>query len=187
MTAEPPTTRSRWATDGAPSIVIVNTGDGKGKSTAAFGMLMRARGRDWPVCVVQFVKSGRWQVGEERVARLIGADWDTVGDGFTWLSNDLERSQKIAESAWQLARSRIEAGEHRLVILDELTYAISWEWISLQEVIAAIEGRPSHVNIVVTGRNAPDEIVALADTVTEMRKVSHAFDRGIPAIKGLDY
>lgn len=169
------------------SLVIVNTGDGKGKSTAAFGVVMRGVARGWRVSVIQFVKSGRWKVGEEQIARRLGVDWAKTGDGFTWLTDDLERSRALAGAAWQLARATITAGEHQLVVLDELTYPINWGWIDGAEVAAALRDRPEHVNVIATGRDAPPELLALADTVTEMRKVRHAYDSGVRGKRGLDF
>ena len=171
----------------ARSVVIVNTGDGKGKSTAAMGMVMRAVARNWKVAVVQFIKSGDWKVGEEKVGRSLGVDWDAVGDGFSWDSADLDRSAALAAEAWRLANARIEAGNHRLVVLDEITYPINWGWIDGDEVVSTIANRPDRVNVVVTGRDAPDRLIELADTVTEMTPVKHAYDQGIAAIRGIDF
>jgi cob(I)alamin adenosyltransferase len=171
-----------------PSVVVVNTGDGKGKSTAAFGVVVRAVARDWRVGVVQFLKSGKWQVGEEQVCRdRLGVDWYAIGEGFTWDSADLTQDEAVAQAAWAHARALIEAGEHRLVVLDEITYPMTWGWIDTDEVVATIAGRPEAVNVVCTGRGAPDALVAVADTVTEMRKVKHAYDTGVLAKKGIDY
>jgi len=169
------------------SLVLVNTGDGKGKSTAAFGIVMRGVARGWRVCVIQFIKSGKWKVGEEAVGRRLGVDWLKGGDGFTWESPDLDESRGRAVAAWEIAAATIAAGEHELVILDEVTYPVNYGWLPLDAVLEAIRTRPEHVNVVVTGRNAPDALVELADTVTEMRKVKHAFDRGIRARRGLDF
>ena len=169
------------------SVVMVNTGDGKGKSTAAWGVMVRAIARGWRVAVVQFVKSGDWKVGEEKIGRQLGVDWWAIGEGFTWLSEDLSRDEAVAREAWRHARSVIEAGTHEVVILDELTYPVNWGWLDADEVAAVLAGRPPTVSVVVTGRNAPEALVEVADTVTEMRKVKHAYDRGIMARKGLDY
>jgi cob(I)alamin adenosyltransferase len=170
------------------SVVVVNTGDGKGKSTAAFGVVVRGVARDWDVAVVQFLKSGRWQVGEEQVCRdRLGVDWFAVGEGFTWDSADLSEDEAVAQAGWAHARAIIEAGRHRLVVLDEITYPMTWGWISTDEVVATIAGRPEDVNVVCTGRDAPAALVDVADTVTEMRKVKHAYDTGVLAKKGIDY
>jgi cob(I)alamin adenosyltransferase len=171
----------------APSLVVVNTGEGKGKSTAAFGVMLRSLARGWRVAVIQFIKSDRWKVGEEKIARDLGVDWLKGGDGFTWESPDLDESRGRAVAAWALARATIAAGEHKLVVLDEITYPITYGWIDGDEVAAAIRDRPEHVSIVATGRNAPPALIEVADTVTEMVKVRHAFDRGIRARRGIDY
>jgi cob(I)alamin adenosyltransferase len=171
----------------APSLVLVNTGDGKGKSTAAFGVVLRAVARDWPVSVIQFLKSDKWKAGEEEVARHLGVDWAKTGDGFTWLSDDLERSEALAKAAWELARAVLGAGEHRLVVLDEISYPMNWGWIPIPEVVEAIRERPERVNVIVTGRDMPEELIAIADTVTEMVKVRHAYDEGVRAKRGLDF
>ena len=168
------------------SLVLVNTGDGKGKSTAAFGVVMRAVAREWRVCVIQFIKSDRWRVGEEKIARQLGVDWLKGGDGFTWESPDLDKSEGRAAAAWKLAASVIAEGEHQLVVLDEITYPMNYGWIDPGEVIEAIRSRPPQVNIIATGRDAPPELVDVADTVTEMVKLRHAYDRGIPARRGID-
>ena len=176
----PPKTRQR-------SLVLVNTGDGKGKSTAAFGVLMRGVARSWRICVIQFIKSDKWKVGEEKVARRLGVEWLKGGDGFTWESPDLDRSEGRAAAAWQLASRAIAGGEYQLIVLDEITYPMNWGWIPSEEVIAAIADRPAHVNIVATGRDAPPSLIEVADTVTEMVKVRHAYDRGIKARRGIDF
>jgi cob(I)alamin adenosyltransferase len=170
------------------SVVLVHTGDGKGKSSSAFGVVLRAVARDWKVAVVQFLKSGKWQVGEEKVCReRLGVDWYAIGEGFTWESKDLTEDQAVAAEAWRHARAIIEGGEHRLVVLDEITYPMNWGWISTDEVLDVLRGRPDQVNVILTGRDAPDALVDLADTVTEMRKVKHAYDTGVLAKKGIDY
>lgn len=170
----------------ADSLVIVNTGDGKGKSTAAFGMMIRAVARGWNVCVVQFIKSGKWKVGEEQVGRQLGVDWWTTGDGFTWNSKDMDETEARARAAWATAREKIGSGDYSMVVLDEITYAMSYGWIDTTEVVVTIRDRPARVNVVLTGRDAPAELVEVADTVTEMTKVKHAFDKGIRAKRGID-
>jgi cob(I)alamin adenosyltransferase len=171
----------------APSVVVLNTGDGKGKSSAAFGVMLRSLARGWRVAVMQFVKSGKWHVGEEELGRRLGVDWFAVGDGFTWDSADLAHDKALAEAGWKQAADLLAAGEHRLVILDELTYLCTWGWLDTAAVAEAIRTRPDHVNVVVTGRDAPVELIEVADTVTEMRSVKHAYDRGIRALRGIDY
>lgn len=170
-----------------PSLVLVNTGDGKGKSTAAFGVMIRAVARGWKVAVIQFLKSGEWKVGEEEIGRRLGVDWWALGDGFTWDSSELSESQAIAQEAWTFAAERIGSGEYDLVILDELTYPMNWGWIDPAEVIETIRTRPPKVNVIVTGRDASDALIEIADTVTEMSKVKHPYDRGIMSRRGIDY
>jgi len=176
----PPNVRPR-------SLVLVNTGEGKGKSTAAFGVVMRALARDWRVCVIQFIKSDKWKVGEEKIGRQLGVEWLKGGDGFTWESPDLDQSEGRAAAAWQLAAAAIAGGDYQLVVLDEITYPMNWGWIDSQVVIDAIRTRPAQVNIVATGRDAPKALIEVADTVTEMVKVRHAYDRGIKARRGIDF
>jgi cob(I)alamin adenosyltransferase len=171
----------------APSVVLLNTGDGKGKSSAAFGVMVRGIARGWPVAVVQFVKSGAWNTGEEKLGREHGVHWLNVGQGFTWDSDDIEHDKALARDGWRQATEIIAADHHRLVILDELTYLCTWGWIDTAEVAAAIRNRPERVNVVITGRDAPQELIDVADTVTEMRKVKHAYDVGIDAMKGIEY
>jgi cob(I)alamin adenosyltransferase len=168
-------------------IVIVNTGDGKGKSSSAFGVMLRAVARGWNVIVVQFIKSDKWQTGEKKMADQLGVTWITGGDGFTWESDDMEATERAAQDAWAKAEEAIQSGDFDLVILDEATYPVTFGWIDVSEVVAAITARPQNVNVLITGRDADSALIDLADTVTEMKKVKHAFDEGIAAKKGLDY
>jgi cob(I)alamin adenosyltransferase len=171
----------------APSLVVVNTGDGKGKSSAAFGVMVRALARGWSVAVVQFIKSGDWKVGEEKLGRELGVDWHAFGDGFTWDSDDLAADRAHAAEGWAKAVELLDAGEHELVIFDELTYLSSFGWLDAAVIAEAIRRRPSHVNVVITGRDAAPELIEIADTVTEMREVKHAYQQGIRAKRGIDY
>lgn len=171
----------------APSLVLVNTGNGKGKTTAAIGVAVRGHARGWPVGVVQFLKSGTWRTGEEKVCRELGIDWWAHGEGFTWDSTDLTEDQAVARGGWEHARQLIVAGDHQLVILDEITYPLNWGWIDSEDVLATIRDRPQHVNIVCTGRNAPAGLIEIADTVSEINVVKHAYKQGIRAKKGIDY
>ncbi len=182
---ERPYDRSELRT--APSLVLVNTGDGKGKSTAAFGTILRAVSQGWPVAVVQFLKSGDWNTGEEKVCRELGVQWFSAGDGFTWDSDDLDETKAKAVAAWEFSAELIAGSEYRLVVLDEVSYAMTWEWIDAAEVAAALGSRPERVSVILTGRDMADEVIEAADTVTEMVKVKHAFDNQIVAKKGLDY
>jgi len=171
----------------ASSLVLVSTGDGKGKSTAAFGTLMRSVARGWDVAVVQFLKSGKWNTGEEEVSRRLGVEWFSAGDGFSWESSDLDESQSKAVAAWEFAKGLIAAGDHRLIVLDEVSYAMTWRWIDPTDVAKSITDRPEDVSLFLTGRDMADEVIDVADTVTEMRNVKHAFDAKVAAKKGIDF
>ncbi|MHB8595163.1 MAG: cob(I)yrinic acid a,c-diamide adenosyltransferase, partial [Acidimicrobiales bacterium] len=169
------------------SIVLINTGNGKGKSSAAFGVMARGWARGWNVGVVQFIKSGKWKVGERKLADHLGIEWHTLGDGFTWESTDLDETAAKGRHAWSVARDKLVSGNYQLLVLDELTYAVKYGWVPVDDVVDGIRERASVTNVVITGRDAPDELIELADTVTEMRKVKHAYDQGIKAIKGIEY
>ncbi|MEP6972792.1 MAG: cob(I)yrinic acid a,c-diamide adenosyltransferase [Actinomycetota bacterium] len=187
MDATPPIEPPQRATRKATSLVLVNTGDGKGKSTAAFGTAMRASAAGWRVCVVQFVKSGAWRTGEQKASATLGIDWWTAGDGFTWDSAAMDETEALSREGWRTASSLLAAGDHRLIVLDEITYPMNWGWIPTKEVVDAIVARPVDVSVVATGRDAPAELIAIADTVTEMRNEKHAFDQGVRAMRGIDF
>lgn len=174
-------------TSRAVTRVLVNTGHGKGKSSAAFGVMGRAWARGWTVAVVQFVKGGKWNTGERKLADHLGIEWHTLGDGFTWLSKDLDETAAKNQHAWQVAKNKLASGDYDLVILDEITYTITYGWLPAAEVVAGINARSPRTNVVVTGRDAAPELIEIADTVTEMRKVKHALDLGIGARKGIEY
>jgi cob(I)alamin adenosyltransferase len=169
------------------SLVLVNTGNGKGKSSAAFGVMARGWARGWRVAVVQFVKSGQWKTGEEKLAAQLGIEWHSLGDGFTWDSTDLDETAAMGRHAWEVAAALLAAGDHDLLILDEITYIMSFGWVPVDEVVTAITSRAPATSVVCTGRDAPAELIGLADTVTEMVAVKHAFDQGIAARKGIEY
>ena len=170
-----------------PSLVLIATGDGKGKTTAAMGTVLRALSRDWKVCVVQFLKSGKWKSGEARMLSDLGAEWHAMGDGFTWEVDDLEHSAEMARSAWAVGKEAISSGRYQLVVLDEITYPVNWGWLDAADVTASIASRPSKVNVFVTGRDAPASLVEIADTVTDMHNVKHAYEAGIREAKGIDF
>lgn len=177
-----------------PGIVTVYTGDGKGKTTAALGMVFRALGRGLPVAVVQFVK-GRWRTGERLLAaRLEGAALEparllfrTMGEGFTWEGDDPEVHARAARAAWEAARALLAGGAHRVVVLDELTHCLGPGYVALDEVLAALAARAPETTVVITGRDAPPALLDAADLVTEMRAVKHPFTRGVRAIAGVDF
>ena len=183
---KPPRTGPKRAMKRARSLVLVNTGDGKGKTTAALGTALRAAGRGMKVCVIQFLKSPSWKTGEAKAGRELGIEWWTLGDGFTWDSDDMEKTRAAAADAWNAARAAIEGGSYDLVVLDELTYPVTWGWVDEAEVVGVLRTRPQQVNVIVTGRDASPGLIEAADTVTEMTKTKHAFDSGIAALKGID-
>ncbi len=169
------------------SRVLINTGHGKGKSSAAFGVMTRAWARGWRVIVIQFVKSGKWKVGEKKLADHLEIEWHALGDGFTWESEDLVQTEHLGQHAWTVAKEKLLSGEYEMVILDEITYAINYGWIPLDDVVETIRARAPKTNVILTGRNAPEGLIEVADTVTEMRKIKHAYDLGIRAKKGIEY
>ena len=169
------------------SLLLVNTGNGKGKSTAAFGTMLRALACNWSVAVIQFIKSGNWKSGEETIARKLGVEWRAMGDGFSWDAENLENSAELAREAWRTAWNLLESGKHQLIILDEITYPINWGWLDIDEVVNGLANRASEVNVVVTGRDAPQPLMDIADTVTEMVQVRHPYERGILAMRGIDF
>jgi len=167
-------------------IVIVNTGDGKGKSTAAFGLALRAHGRGKAVKIFQFMKVPSARFGEHRMFEQLGIPIEGLGDGFSWKSQDLEHSAQLARDGWLKAKAAILGGEFFMVTLDEITYPLIYGWMPIDDVLTTLTQRPSHVHVVLTGRRCPPEIMALADTVTEMQMVKHAFQAGIPAQRGIE-
>lgn len=169
------------------SIIVVNTGNGKGKSSAAFGVMNRGWARGWTVGVVQFLKSGKWKVGERKLAEHLGIEWHTLGDGFTWESTDMDETIAKGRHAWDVANTMLASGDYDLLILDEATYAVKYGWVDVEAMVEGLKNRSPRTNVVLTGRNAPQEIIDLADTVTEMVKVKHAYDQGISAMKGIEY
>lgn len=169
------------------SLVLVNTGNGKGKSSAAFGVAVRAIARGWRVRVVQFLKSGEWKTGEATLLPDLGVEWWEAGDGFTWDSEDLDESQALALAAWEQTRARLRDDQLDVLILDEVTYPINWGWIEIDDVVEAIAERSPQVHVILTGRDCPQALIDLADTVTEMREVKHAFNQGVMARRGIDY
>ena len=167
-------------------LLIVHTGDGKGKSTAAFGLALRAHGRGKRVQVYQFMKVRSARFGEHRAFEQLGVPVEGLGDGFSWKSRDLDHSAALAREGWARAAALIAAGDHFLVVLDELTYPLRYGWLPLVDVLHALRTRPSRVHVVVTGRGCPPELMEIADTVTEMTLVKHHHRAGIPAQRGIE-
>lgn len=167
-------------------LVIVHTGDGKGKSTAAFGLALRAHGRGKKVKIFQFMKVPTARFGEHRMFEQLGIPIEGLGDGFSWKSQDLEHSAQLARDGWQKAKAAILSGDYFMVTLDEITYPLIYGWLPLEDVLQTLSTRPTHVHVVLTGRRCPQPLIDLADTVTEMTLVKHAFQAGIPAQRGIE-
>ncbi|WP_205695690.1 cob(I)yrinic acid a,c-diamide adenosyltransferase [Conexibacter sp. SYSU D00693] len=169
-------------------LLIVITGHGKGKSTSAFGMLLRSWARGYRCGVFQFVKSGKWKVGEAKAAEALGGiDWEKMGDGWTWISRDLEESADKARAGWDEVKRRIADERYEFLLLDELTYAIKYGWIEEQEIVDTLMNRPGFQHVVVTGRDAPQGLIDAADLVSEVTKVKHPMDQGIRAQQGIEW
>jgi len=169
-------------------LLIVVTGHGKGKSTSAFGMLLRAWARGYRCGVFQFVKSGKWKVGEAKAAQALGGiDWEKMGDGWTWISRDLEESADKAREGWAEVKRRIESERYEFLLLDELTYAIKYGWISEEEIVTTLSSRPGFQHIVVTGRDASPGLIEAADLVSEVVKIKHPMEQGIRAQQGIEW
>ena len=168
-------------------VLVVNTGNGKGKSSAAFGVVARALGHGLKVGVVQFVK-GRSDTGEEAFFRTQpGVSWHVGGEGFTWETQDKERDAQAAQHAWRIACEHLSNPEIGLVVLDEMTYAFKYGWLELDTVIAKLLSRPMMQHVIITGRGAPEALRAVADTVSDIGNEKHAFQAGIKAMPGLEW
>ncbi|MDQ6976398.1 MAG: cob(I)yrinic acid a,c-diamide adenosyltransferase [Mariprofundaceae bacterium] len=170
-------------------ITLVHTGDGKGKSSSAFGMVFRAAGWGMRVCVIQFIK-GKWLTGEQKAAAKFDTiEWHALGDGFTWDTKNPEQDIQTSRQIWGLCQRKLRSGDYDLLVFDEINYCIHYGWITASEVATFIaEEKPPWMHLVLTGRNAASEIIALADTVTDMRMVKHAFkDKGVTAQQGIEF
>ena len=173
---------------GRKGLVIVNTGNGKGKTTAALGVLMRAWGQDLRVVMLQFLKAqtGKW--GEIRAAQRMGVEIIPLGQGFTWTSEDIAQDRALAQECWRQCRERIESGRYDVVIMDEITYTFTYRWLDLEEVLTTLRNRDPQLHVILTGRNAPPALIEYADLVTEMREIKHPYNtRGILAQKGIEF
>ncbi len=169
-------------------LIIINTGDGKGKTTAALGMAMRAAGHGLKVCFIQFIK-GSWKYGELEAVKKFAEtiDFHVLGKGFTWKSKDIEEDKKVARKAWEFAQQKITSDRYDVIVLDEFTYLPAYEFIPLAPVLKVLAERPSHLHVVITGRKAPQELMDAADLVTEMKVVKHPLSVGIKAQKGVEF
>jgi cob(I)alamin adenosyltransferase len=175
-------------------LVVVHTGPGKGKSTAAFGLALRAWNQGWPIAVYQFVKSAKWRVGEENALTTLGASgtggtvsWHKMGEGWSWIQRSTDDHAERAAEGWAQIRRDLAAQAHRLYVLDEFTYPIKWGWVDVDEVISVLADRPGSQHVVITGRDAHPKLVAFADLVTEMTKIKHPMDAGQKGQKGIEW
>jgi len=181
-------------------LLMVHTGDGKGKSTAAFGLAVRAWNQGWDVGVFQFVKSAKWRIGEQTVLERLGelheqtgeggpVEWHKMGSGWSWSRKDGTEADHARDAAegWAEVRRRIEAERHDLYVLDEFTYPMEWGWVDVDEVVSTLRDRPGRQYVVVTGRRAHPALVEAADLVTEMTKVKHQMDRGQKGQRGIEW
>jgi len=177
--------KSREKRDG---ITLVHTGDGKGKTSSAFGVAFRAAGSGLKVCVIQYIK-GKWKTGESKAAeKFDNIEWHTLGDGFPWNTKDPEQDIKTSREIWEFSKEKIRSHEFDLVVLDEINYCCSYGWISGEEIATFItEEKPDWMHLILTGRNAPDEVIEVAHTVTEMKSVKHAYAQGIKAQQGIEF
>lgn len=181
-------------------LLIVHTGEGKGKSTAAFGLALRAWNQGWPIGVFQFVKSAKWRIGEQDALRALGGvheetgrggpvAWHKMGEGWSWLRRDgaeVDQAEQAREG-WEQIKRDLAAETYRLYVLDEFTYPMTWGWIDVEDVVSTLSGRPGIQHVIVTGRNAAPELVAVADLVTEMTKVKHPMDVGQKGQRGIEW
>ena len=170
-------------------LVIVNTGEGKGKTTAALGVMTRAWGRNMRVGLIQFLKHENAKFGEIRAAEKMDVEWIGLGDGWTWTSKDMDETQARAVAGWEVAQQHIVSGDYDVFIMDEFTYPLHYGWLDVNEVVGWLgENKPEMLHIVITGRYAPAELVQFADLVTEMREIKHPLkDQGIRAQAGIEF
>lgn len=179
--------RKRAKTTVKKGLVLVNTGKGKGKTTSALGLLVRAWGQGLRVGMVQFIKAKTANWGEEKAARKIGLEIVPLGDGFTWLSDNIENDKKLAREGWELCRQKILSGDYDLLVLDEFTYTLKYGWLQWEEIKNTLDQRPAGMHIVITGRYAPPELIDYADLVSEINEIKHHYKAGVKAQKGIEF
>ena len=169
-------------------IVLVNTGEGKGKSSSAFGMVFRAAGWGMKVCVIQYIK-GKWQTGEQKTAeKFDNIEWHVMGDGFTWDTKNPEQDIQTSREIWEFSQQKILSEQYDLVVLDEINYCCGYQWIAGQEIADFItDKKPAWMHLILTGRNAAEEVIEVANTVTEMMPLKHAYEQGIKAAQGIEF
>lgn len=183
-----PQTRPPFKPTRTKGLIIVHTGDGKGKTTAALGLAFRALGYGYRVLMVQFIK-GAWHYGELEAARRFEGLFEIrpMGEGFTWNTKDPERDRQKAHEAWEFGKKAALSGQYQMVIFDEINYVIKYDYLPVQEVVHFLKEKPKDLHVVLTGRDAAPEIIELADLVTEMREIKHPYKKGIKAQKGIEF
>jgi cob(I)alamin adenosyltransferase len=180
------------------ALLIVHTGVGKGKSTAAFGLALRGWAQGWPIGVFQFVKSAKWRVGEEKALKALGAVheqtgeggpvvWNKMGEGWSWVQRTIADSEEAAREGWEQVKRELAAETHTLYVLDEFTYPMKWGWVDVNEVVEVLANRPGRQHVVITGRDAAPALIEAADLVTEMGKVKHPMDVGQKGQRGIEW
>lgn len=180
-------TREGAAKPKKKGLIIVHTGDGKGKTTAALGIALRACGYGMKVIMLQFFK-GKWKYGELRSAPKLGTfEIQPMGQGFTWESKDVEVDKAMVREAWRAAKEKILSGNYDVVILDEINYALSYDFLPVTDIVEFLRNKPPMLHVILTGRDAKPEIIEIADLVTEMRQIKHPFEQGISAQKGIEF
>lgn len=191
---EPKEKRYKWRRDdyreSTKGLLMVNTGDGKGKTTAALGVLVRAAGRELKCCLIQFMKSKNDRYGEHESLEKLGVEIHTMGDGFTWDTNDKAQDIATSETTWALCVEKMRSGEYDLLVFDEIVYVLDYKFLDIAAVLEEIkqirEAQP-HLHLILTGRNAPTELIEAADLVTEMKEIKHPFHAGIFAQQGIEF
>ena len=191
---EPKEKRYKWRREdyreNTKGLLMVNTGDGKGKTTAALGVLVRASGRGMNCCLIQFMKSKNDRYGEHEALEKLGVEVHTMGDGFTWDTQDPAQDIKTSRETWDLCVERMRSGDYDLLVFDEIVYVLDYKFLDVAEVldeVKEIRSQQSHLHIIMTGRNAPPELVEAADLVTEMKEIKHPFHAGIYAQQGIEF
>jgi cob(I)alamin adenosyltransferase len=186
--------RYKWRREGyrenTKGLLMVNTGDGKGKTTCALGLMMRAAGRGMRCCMIQFMKSKTDRYGEHESAELLDIEVHTMGDGFTWDTKNPEQDIKTSKETWALCVKKMRSEEYDLLVFDELIYVLDYKFLDLTEIIdeiKAVREKQPHLHLVLTGRNAPPELIEAADLVTEMKEIKHPFNAGIYAQQGIEF
>ncbi len=173
--------------EGRTGLVIINTGNGKGKTTASLGLMFRAWGQGMKTVMLQFIKTKTSNFGENKAARKLKIEMIPLGAGFTWLSRDIEKDKALAREGWEIAKEKLDSDVYDVVILDELTYLMKYGWLPVEDVLEALRQRPRWQHVIITGRDAPEELIEYADLVTEMKEIKHPYKSGTKAQAGVEF